>query len=211
LFGLESPDDVDRLLPEWNQPQIVTGTEGGQSVSQDGLEKGHERCVIRFPKFFTMPLLFEPGTGWNYGPGHDVAGLLVARANDCTLEGYMRKNIFDVLGMTQPLRPALIMMLLRVWHPWLADLRPTSRSVTRTHLSCSIIKISIAAAACSAQQKTTSICSKPFCATMVRVLKPETVDTLFESIMSPSSDAALNRTLVNPAMAAAMTPGEPIV
>jgi len=48
------------------------------------------------PEVFTTPLLCEPGTGWQYGPGHDVAGLMVARANDYTLEEYMRRNIFDV-------------------------------------------------------------------------------------------------------------------
>ncbi|KAF2439558.1 hypothetical protein P171DRAFT_490250 [Karstenula rhodostoma CBS 690.94] len=44
-----------------------------------------------------------------------------------------------------------------------------------------------------------------------RILKPETVDTLFTSKMSPSSDAALNKTLMIPGMVAAMVPGEPIV
>lgn len=48
---------------------------------------------------FTTPLLFEPGSGFAYGGGLDLAGLMVARANNCTLEAYMRRHIFDVLGM----------------------------------------------------------------------------------------------------------------
>lgn len=47
------------------------------------------------------PLLFEPGQGWEYGAGLDLAGLAVARANKTTLEEYFQENIFKPVGMTQ--------------------------------------------------------------------------------------------------------------
>ncbi len=130
LFSLDDPNDVERLLPEWNNPNILTGFEkDGQATLQPAQEKitlrrllshtsglgydfdpilfrwrhsrGESWLTMKVPVVEAMqtPLLFEPGTSWHYGGGVDLAGLMVARANQCTLEEYMRKHIFDVLGM----------------------------------------------------------------------------------------------------------------
>ncbi len=45
------------------------------------------------------PLMFEPGTRWQYGYGLDWTGQLVEAVSGLTLEQYFRKNIFDPLGM----------------------------------------------------------------------------------------------------------------
>ena len=55
----------------------------------------------------TVPLLFEPGTKWNYSAAVDVQGLLVEKLSGQTLEAYVKQHIFDPLGMkdtawTQP-------------------------------------------------------------------------------------------------------------
>jgi CubicO group peptidase (beta-lactamase class C family) len=55
----------------------------------------------------TVPLLFEPGTKWNYSAAVDVQGLLVEKLSGQTLEAYVKRHIFDPLGMkdtawTQP-------------------------------------------------------------------------------------------------------------
>lgn len=48
-----------------------------------------------------MPLLYEPGEGWKYSVGIDWAGKMVERVNGGTRLGeYMKKNIWDPLGMT---------------------------------------------------------------------------------------------------------------
>lgn len=47
----------------------------------------------------TKPLVFQPGTGWLYGPGHNVAGVLVETISGQTLEAFMRERIFAPLGM----------------------------------------------------------------------------------------------------------------
>ncbi|RAH75783.1 putative penicillin-binding protein [Aspergillus japonicus CBS 114.51] len=53
----------------------------------------HERC--------TTPLVYEPGQGWAYSVSIDWAGKLVERLNgNCRLGDYMRKHIFEPLGMT---------------------------------------------------------------------------------------------------------------
>ncbi len=45
------------------------------------------------------PLLFDPGQRWDYGPGVDWAGRMVEEVTGERLGDYMRKNIFDPLGM----------------------------------------------------------------------------------------------------------------
>ena len=50
-------------------------------------------------KRISVPLLFEPGTSWEYGYGLDWAGVLVMRLNKMSLEAYMQKYIWDPLGI----------------------------------------------------------------------------------------------------------------
>jgi CubicO group peptidase (beta-lactamase class C family) len=46
------------------------------------------------------PLLYEPGTSWEYSPSVDWAGKMVERVNDnITLEDYMRIHIWEPLGI----------------------------------------------------------------------------------------------------------------
>jgi CubicO group peptidase (beta-lactamase class C family) len=49
---------------------------------------------------FTYPLVYEPGTGWEYSTGIDWAGKVVERVTGETLESYFQKHIFDPLGIT---------------------------------------------------------------------------------------------------------------
>ena len=52
------------------------------------------------PEKYSFPLLFEPGTEWTYGVGHDWAGLMVERANGgMRLEEYMKVHIWEPLGI----------------------------------------------------------------------------------------------------------------
>ncbi|KAJ9637488.1 hypothetical protein H2204_004912 [Knufia peltigerae] len=53
-----------------------------------------------FKIFESLPLLFEPGTGWAYGGGVDWAGELVARLNHTKLESYLQMNVCQPLGLT---------------------------------------------------------------------------------------------------------------
>lgn len=45
------------------------------------------------------PLIFEPGTRWQYGTGIDWAGKLVETLSGQTLEAYFQANIFSPLGI----------------------------------------------------------------------------------------------------------------
>ncbi|KAI8933951.1 hypothetical protein NX059_008725 [Plenodomus lindquistii] len=48
---------------------------------------------------YVVPLLFEPGESWAYSGGIDLACEIVSRLNNVSLEDYLRKHIFDPLGM----------------------------------------------------------------------------------------------------------------
>jgi CubicO group peptidase (beta-lactamase class C family) len=47
-----------------------------------------------------QPLLFEPGTQWNYSMSTDVCGALVERISGVRLDEFLRTRIFEPLGMT---------------------------------------------------------------------------------------------------------------
>ena len=46
-----------------------------------------------------MPLLFDPGAGWEYGIGIDLAGKVVEAVSGQPLEAYFRHHIFEPLKM----------------------------------------------------------------------------------------------------------------
>jgi methyl acetate hydrolase len=45
------------------------------------------------------PLLFDPGTGWEYGVGIDLVGKVIEAVSGQDLESYFRQYILDPLGM----------------------------------------------------------------------------------------------------------------
>jgi methyl acetate hydrolase len=46
-----------------------------------------------------LPLLFDPGTGWEYGIGLDLVGKVIEEVTRQDLESYFRRHILDPLGM----------------------------------------------------------------------------------------------------------------
>ncbi len=69
------------------------------------LMKCREETGGRCPTRETMkylaqePLLFEPGERWNYSLCHDVLAALIEVLTGEKFENYVKKNIFDVVGM----------------------------------------------------------------------------------------------------------------
>ncbi|KAJ5097311.1 hypothetical protein N7456_008032 [Penicillium angulare] len=47
---------------------------------------------------FPHPLIYQPGTSWQYGCGIDWAGQVVEAVTSLSLEAYMQKNIWQPLG-----------------------------------------------------------------------------------------------------------------
>ena len=50
--------------------------------------------------FYKAPLEFEPGTHYKYGMCHDILGAVIEVASGMRFGEYLKKNIFDPLGMT---------------------------------------------------------------------------------------------------------------
>ena len=51
-------------------------------------------------KLATLPLLYQPGTVWDYGFGLDVLGLTIEKISGQSLGQYLQANLFTPLGMT---------------------------------------------------------------------------------------------------------------
>src|SRR5205814_8168646 len=47
-----------------------------------------------------LPLLYQPGTVWDYGFGLDVLGLIVEQLSEQPLGQYLQENVTKPLGMT---------------------------------------------------------------------------------------------------------------
>jgi CubicO group peptidase (beta-lactamase class C family) len=50
-------------------------------------------------KLAKLPLTYQPGTDWRYGPSVDVQGYVVQKLSGVPLDQYMAKNVFEPLGM----------------------------------------------------------------------------------------------------------------
>jgi CubicO group peptidase (beta-lactamase class C family) len=48
----------------------------------------------------TVPLAFDPGTHWKYGMSHDVLGALIEVLSGQSFGAFLKKEIFDPLGMS---------------------------------------------------------------------------------------------------------------
>src|SRR5215831_17604475 len=59
----------------------------------------NETIADAVKRLATMPLNFNPGEAWEYGPATDVVGRLVEVISGMTLDEYLRKKIFEPLKM----------------------------------------------------------------------------------------------------------------
>ncbi|KAH7384003.1 beta-lactamase/transpeptidase-like protein [Pyrenochaeta sp. MPI-SDFR-AT-0127] len=163
---------------------------------------------------FRTPLLFEPGSGFAYGGGLDLAGLMIARANGCTLEAYMRKNIFDVLGMDDT--------SFYIGHNDIGKrLMPiTSRetpdgSLIDGYTEDAYLKPPLepvdesGGAGLFGTAEDFLKLLKSILRNDARLLKPTSIDLMFTPSITPSAQNSLDVALSIPAIASIMIPGEP--
>ncbi len=69
-----------------------------QVVAQTGGKASTRQVVAAMAD---MPLLCEPGTRYSYGLGHDVLAAVVEVVTGMTFGAYMKKNVFEPLGITE--------------------------------------------------------------------------------------------------------------
>ena len=124
LFDLE--DKLSRYMPEFKE--MTVQTENGIKKAENPILIRHlfemtagfsyevdtpqllaavsetdGRCPTReVMKYLAKePLLFEPGDRWEYSLCHDVLAALVEVISGERFENYVKKNIFDVMGMSR--------------------------------------------------------------------------------------------------------------
>ena len=65
------------------------------------VEKGDlQSAFANNDEFLKAPLVFEPGSDWEYGIGIDWLGVLIEKINECSLQEYMHTHIFEPLEMS---------------------------------------------------------------------------------------------------------------
>ncbi|OBT81053.1 beta-lactamase, partial [Pseudogymnoascus sp. 03VT05] len=97
---IQLDDDVSTVLTELKNIQILTGF--NEETNEPTFTPAKNKITLRTSpplQRITSPLLFEPGTSWEYGTGLDWAGFLVMRLTGTSLEAYMQSHIWDPLGI----------------------------------------------------------------------------------------------------------------
>ncbi|DAA78017.1 TPA_exp: putative Transesterase (LovD) [Trichophyton benhamiae CBS 112371] len=104
LVGLD--DDVGAILPELAEPDIIVGFEDGNDAVNSSVKRWAEyhnhtaTTDVTSRETYHLPLAFEPGKSWGYGPGVDWAGCVVEKVSNQKLGDFMQENIFQKLGIT---------------------------------------------------------------------------------------------------------------
>ncbi|TLD24829.1 hypothetical protein PspLS_05670 [Pyricularia sp. CBS 133598] len=70
----------------------------------EGFDMAKRRARVQ--ERFGMPLAFEPGEGWGYGPGLDWAGLLLERTVGESLDAYVKRGVWAPLGVEEGEMPS---------------------------------------------------------------------------------------------------------
>lgn len=85
---------------------LTYGFHHAHAVDEMYRAKGHEFAPPRGQDlaaacdvWASLPLLFDPGTEWNYGVSTDVLGRVVEVASGRSLDAFFQERIFDPLGM----------------------------------------------------------------------------------------------------------------
>ena len=67
-----------------------------------GFEAGvafHDSLEVVCDKYAALPLLFQPGSSWNYSVATDIVGRVIEVVSKMPLDEFLEKNIFGPLGM----------------------------------------------------------------------------------------------------------------
>jgi CubicO group peptidase (beta-lactamase class C family) len=131
LIGLD--ESLTKVLPEFEGKEILTGVSGSEfsfEPSKTAITARHllthtsgfgyrftNRLLmpwaaardktkppsLRVTERYSIPLVFEPGTGWLYGCSLDWAGIVISRLHDgISLEDYFIEHIWKKLGLSAP-------------------------------------------------------------------------------------------------------------
>jgi CubicO group peptidase (beta-lactamase class C family) len=70
---------------------------GGADLSYASLRDGDLQGMI--DKLARLPLFYQPGTDWRYGPSVDIQGYIIQKLSGQTLDVFFEERLFKPLGM----------------------------------------------------------------------------------------------------------------
>lgn len=99
-----TPITVRHLLTNTSGYGVATTPSPLQKAMRDNhTEAGQEPVAMGAKNWLdtlaSLPLTFEPGTGWRYHHSFGILGILLSRAVGGSLERHLREDLFDPLGM----------------------------------------------------------------------------------------------------------------
>lgn len=110
-FPFRWPDENSQLVPAQNPMRIhdLMSMTAGMSYDvasapiRKVVEETHGEATTRqvVTAMAQMPLLCEPGTRYSYALGHDVLAAVVEVMTGMTFGAYMKRNVFEPLGITE--------------------------------------------------------------------------------------------------------------
>ncbi|KAI9163528.1 beta-lactamase [Paramyrothecium foliicola] len=159
-----------------------------------------------------LPLLYEPGTSWEYGCSVDWAGKLVERLKSTTLESFLAENVWKPLGVSsytfwphrnKDIERRLATQSFRI--PETGKLKPLPKG----------LRLNIGVADCFggsgaySDAETYMALLRSLLANDGKVLQKQTVDLFFQCQLSSGSRAALQAAMADPSWAVGdFYPGE---
>jgi CubicO group peptidase (beta-lactamase class C family) len=80
-------------------PNAYRGMTQQEYLKVTARRNANETMADTLGRVAKLPLNFQPGEAWEYGPATDVVGRLVEVISGQSLDEYLRKRIFEPLGM----------------------------------------------------------------------------------------------------------------
>ncbi|KAL6721044.1 hypothetical protein ACLMJK_000144 [Lecanora helva] len=155
-------------------------------------------------KRFHYPIVYEPGTSWEYSSATDWAGRIVERVNDDqTLTEYMQAHILTPLGITDltfqiDKRPDMKQKLAEL------SIRDATDDGRMKHTENDMIKVDttddMGGGGAFTSPASYMKVMQSLLANDEKLLSPETVDQMFEPQLNDAGQRALMEKLQDPAM-----------
>lgn len=165
-------------------------------ATQNGEVPGVGATVV---ERYDYPLIFEPGTSFAYGASMDWVGQLVERLSGVTLEEYMKKNMWQPLGITTITFFPYQNAALKDRVPGLTMRTPEGKLVPHTAPFLNTgSKDAFGGHGAYATMADYIKVQRSILANNGKLLKPETVDLMFQPQLTPQSTQGLNKILRGP-------------
>ncbi|KAK2838258.1 hypothetical protein FQN49_006462 [Arthroderma sp. PD_2] len=111
IVGFDEEDNGKPILRKAKEKitlrRLLTHSSGFVYLAVNGMVKrwadyhNHTATTdVTSREMYHLPLAFEPGKSWGYGPGIDWAGFIVEKVSKQKLGQFMHENIFQKLGLT---------------------------------------------------------------------------------------------------------------